>query len=229
MNKLTFFLFFSWTLTLFSTPCFAQKVTHEYLENLAKDYVIKNIAQPEEGTLKVQVTPIDPRIKITTCNQPLKLNIPENHNSRNINVKISCLGNTPWQIYIPTKITLTTAVVITKQYIAKGSQLTPENIEVVYKDVSKIRGEYYRKLNKVVGNKALKSLSKGRTISPNNICLVCKGESVTINASRLSFTIKTAGKALTHGTMGALIKVKNSRSGRIISARINGENQVEIN
>jgi flagella basal body P-ring formation protein FlgA len=229
MSKFTLYLLFSWAFSLFSMTSFAQNMTHQQLENLVKNYVTQKIPQPKNSQLKIQVTPIDPRIKITKCNQPLVLNIPENHNSRNINVQVSCTDNFSWKIYIPVKIITTQAVVIAKQYIAKNSHLTTKNIKVIQKDITKIRGEYYTDITKVIDNKTLKSLTSGAVIAPNNICLVCKGESVIIRASRATFTIKTAGKALTNGILGEYVKVKNSRSGRVISARVSGKKQVEIN
>jgi flagella basal body P-ring formation protein FlgA len=66
-------------------------------------------------------------------------------------------------------------------------------------------------------------------ISPRNICLVCKGESVTIIAKSNDFMIKTIGKALSDGSKGEEVKVRNSKSGRIINARVESVNKVIIN
>jgi len=226
MSKSKIFLF-TWFSICFSAVT-AAELDHAYLENLAKTFVQKQIPFPKNGLMKVQVVNIDPRIKITTCNQPLQLNIPENHNSRNINVKISCLDQTPWKIFIPTKVTITVPVVVAKQYIAKGSVLNNGNLDVVFKDNLKIRGEFYSDLRQLENNKAVKSFSKGSIIAPKNICLVCKGETVTINAVTSGFTIKTAGIALNSGVLNSVIKVKNKRSGRIISGRVKAANAVEV-
>lgn len=227
MSKLKIFLF-SWYSILFSATTLAVELDHAYLENLAKNYVQQQIAIPKDGKLKIQTVAIDPRIKITACNQPLQLNIPENHNSRNINVKISCLDDKPWKIFIPVKVSITIPVVIAKQYIAKGSLLDNSNLAVVLKDSLQTRGEFYNSIEQVENNKALKSLPKGRIVSPNNICLVCKGENVTINATTSGLSIQTAGIALNNGVLNEIIKVKNVRSGRIISGQIKAANYVEI-
>jgi len=41
--------------------------------------------------------------------------------------------------------------------------------------------------------------------------------------------IKTAGVALTNGSQGEQVKIKNTKSGRVINARVQAVNKVVIN
>jgi len=229
MRKLTLFLSFSWLSMFNSLPSLSAELDHAYIENLAKTYLAQHTELPTEGQLNISVTPIDPRIDLKQCDQPLIVNIPEKRNSRNVNIKISCENSTPWRIYLSARITITIPIIIAKNYIAKGSTLDTTNIEVIQRDTLKIRSEYYQKLTNLLGTKAIKAISKGKIVTKKNICLVCKGESVNIKANSASLTIQTKGIALANGTLGQFITVKNSRSGRTISAQITTSNRVEIN
>ena len=60
------------------------------------------------------------------------------------------------------------------------------------------------------------------------MCLVCKGDSVTITAKSPNFIIKTQGIALSSGNLNKQIKVKNTRSGKVIRSKITAINQVVI-
>jgi flagella basal body P-ring formation protein FlgA len=52
---------------------------------------------------------------------------------------------------------------------------------------------------------------------------------VTIIAKSANFNIKTAGVALQNASFGEQVKVKNTRSGRTITAQVKAINQVIIN
>ena len=81
----------------------------------------------------------------------------------------------------------------------------------------------------IIGGKAKKRIAQGRPINLKNICLICKGDSVTIIAKSTGFTIKTQGKALSAGNLHQQIRVKNKQTGKIITAQVKAINQVVIN
>jgi len=199
-----------------------------YIENFAKQYVEKHVTAPPNGKMEVIVSAIDPRVQIKPCESPLQANIPENHNRRNVNIKISCVDSKPWYIYLPAKIINTIPVVVAKENISKGSLLDDANLEIAYHEQNKIRGEWQDNTDNLIGGRAKRSISKGTLITKRNICIVCKGDSVTIVARSDSLSIKTSGIALKDGNIGDQIRVKNKRSGKTISARISAINQVTI-
>jgi flagella basal body P-ring formation protein FlgA len=229
MSKLKILLLFSCFSNLFSPYTLSQEFDSAYLENLIKTYLEQQLTIPEQGKLQIEISAIDPRIKIKPCDQPLKISIPKTNKSRNINVQISCNSSNSWRIFVTAKVSQVIPVVVAQHYIAKGSPLSRENLMVISKETFKIRGEYITSLDELTGVKATKSISKGKIINRKNICLVCKGEQVIINANANSFNIQTSGIALMNGIKHQTIKVKNSRSGRIISAKIKSSTQVEIN
>lgn len=229
MSKLKIFLPFFYFSMLSPLQSYAIKLDSAYIEKLTKAYLQQQITAPDEGNLTISVSSIDPRVIIKPCDQQLTLNIPENHNSRNVNVKISCESSIPWNIFIAAKITTTLPVVVAKNYISKGSILDSSNLQVIQRDAFRIRGEFYRNIDKLLNTKTTRSMAKGKIISKNNICLVCKGERVTISTGNTNFTIRTDGLALANGTFGQYIRVKNNRSGRMISAQVVAINQVKIN
>ena len=90
MSKLKIFIVISLISLSLSNLAFGQTMNREQLQDFAIEYIENNIPLPALGKMTVSVSSIDPRIIIKPCLSPLLANIPQNHNGRNVNVKINC-------------------------------------------------------------------------------------------------------------------------------------------
>lgn len=229
MHPIKVFLSIMYFIALF--PVESSEITWDsaYIESFAKTYLTDKISPPLGGKISINVANIDSRVIIRPCQVPLKANIPENISRRNVNIKITCDDSIPWQMFLPAKIERTFAVVVTTSIIEKGVMLSEENIGIEYLATNEIRGEKLTDVKAVLGSKAEKRIGKGRTITRRNVCLVCKGDVITIIAKAENFMIKAKGIALSSGNLNQQIQVKNTRSGRVIKPKISAVNQVTIN
>jgi len=229
MSKLKIFITFSLISICHASLSFANSYDREYIINFAKEYVLQNTPAPNNGKIVVIPASIDSRIAIKPCNIPLTANIPENYSSRNVNVKISCDSSIPWHIFLPVKIETTIPVLVTKNKISKGSILSKDNLLIEWRDLYQVRGEVINNIEMVDGARSKRTLSAGSVITKKLICVVCKGETVTILAESDNFMIRTTGVALENATFGEQVSIKNSRSGRTIIAQVKTINEVVIN
>ena len=217
------------TSSLASFNSLAKAIDKDHLIEFVESFVKANLEKPREGKIKISLQEIDPRINIKPCESVLKANIPENNNGRNVNVKVYCEDENYWQIFIPVRVSQEVLVLVTQNVLSRGTVIDNTNTMLEYINVNRIRGETVNNVALIAGGRLKRRLSKGAMISPRNICLVCKGESVTIIAKSNDFMIKTIGKALSDGSKGEEVKVRNSKSGRIINARVESVNKVIIN
>lgn len=222
------FTFFTVQL-FFASHVSGQIYDREYIENFAKQQLQSSLTISEDKQVSVQISSIDPRVVIKPCLSELSANIPEFHNGRNVNIEISCSDSKPWRLYIPSRISIKSPVVVALSAIDKGSVLTHDNIGLKYIDEKRIRGERITDSNLLMGAKSKRTLSMGTAITRKNICLVCKGDNVTIEAKSTSLSIKTDGISMSSGHIGDKVKVKNERSGKMVNAKVSGLNKVEIN
>jgi len=229
MRYTKLFLIFSFFLLIKQSIATATELDRAFIEHFAKDYLTDQFPSTEEERVRISVSHLDPRIKIKPCKIPLTANISEKIRAINVNVKISCDESIPWKMYLSAKIEITKAVLVATSTISKGDKLDESNIELAYMAINRIRGDKLTDKNIIFGAKAKKRIAKGRTISKQSICLICRGDIVTIIASSNSFSIKTRGVALSSGNINEQIKVKNSRSNKIITPRVKTINQVVIN
>ncbi|MBL4899321.1 MAG: flagellar basal body P-ring formation protein FlgA [Colwellia sp.] len=228
MHQIKLFSIALYLFVLFSVTSHSTTWDKAYIEALAKTYLEEKLLPPVGGKISIRVANIDPRITIKPCQQKLIANIPEKRTSRNVNVKISCADSMSWQMYLPARIEKTFAVVIATTTIEKGATLSKDNISIKYLASNKIRGKKFTDITTILGGKAEKRIGKGRAINIKNVCLVCKGDSVTITATSPNFIIKTQGIALSSGNLNKQIKVKNARSGKVIRSKVTAINQAAI-
>lgn len=229
MHYSLFFLFF--ILTVFIKQAFAidNQPSYEQIQQIVTEHLLEKHPSTDSKKTRITVAKLDPRIVIQPCELPLIATSPDKNKVRNINVKVSCEGEKPWKLYISTKVEITEAVLIAAKTISKGDVLDASNVELAFIGVNKLRGERLNDTSIVFGGKAKRRITKGKTISKNSICLICKGDVVTITASSESFSIKTQGVALSSGNINDQIRVKNTRSNKVITPRIKAVNQVVIN
>jgi len=229
MSKLKIFIIFSLILASQSSMVHGQTLDREQLQDFVKLFLEENLVTPAQGKMTIKVSSIDPRIILKPCLSPLVANIPENHNGRNVNIKINCNDSTPWHLFIPTRIQMVVPVVVANGIISKGSRVDETNTAIEFRDTRRIRGEILDDINTVIGTRAKRKLSTGAILTRKNICFVCKGSHVTIIAKSKDFMIKTAGVALKDGAIGEQIRIRNEKSGRTVRGRVTAINEVVIN
>ena len=229
MRLIKLFLTFLFLLLVKETIAAETKLDSAFIESFAKTYLTEQFPSTEEEHVRISVTHLDPRISIKPCKIPLTINIPEKNGAKNVHVKISCNEPVQWKIYLTAKVEITKAILIAKNTISKGDKLDESNVQLAFIAINKIRGNKLTDTNIVFGAKAKRRIAKGRAISKKSICLICKGDMVTIIVSSDSFSIKTQGVALSSGNINEQIRVKNTRSKKIITPRVKGMNQVIIN
>ena len=205
------------------------KVGSNYIEQFATAFLTEKFPSSEEEKVLISVSSLDPRIEIKSCDLPLVANIPENMGARNVNIKISCDDTAPWKIYLSAKVQITKAVLVAISTINRGDTLNEDNVALNFLPVNQLRGNKLDDPTLVFGAKAKKRIAKGRAISKSSFCLICKGDFVTIIAASDSFNIKTQGMALSSGNVNDQIRVRNTRSNKIISPRVKNARQVIIN
>jgi flagella basal body P-ring formation protein FlgA len=81
----------------------------------------------------------------------------------------------------------------------------------------------------LIGSRSKRNIRSGMPVLLNQICMVCKGDAVNIYATIKGLRIKTTGIALEDGTLGEQVQIKNKKSGKILNARVDGVESVQVN
>ncbi len=197
----------------------------EQVENMALEMKL------EDSKYKIDLPYLDPRLNLATCQQPLKITPPQPLNLGRNHIKVSCQSDVAWAINVPVNIKLWAKVVVINQPVSKGLTLKAQHLDYKRRDLSQLRNGYYLKKELVIGKQSKRSLA-GQTVMNSHVILpalmVRKGDHVMIEASRGSMSVKMPGEALGDGREGRQIRVRNTRSQRIVQARVVAHGLVQV-
>ncbi|MCW3150172.1 flagellar basal body P-ring formation chaperone FlgA [Stutzerimonas stutzeri] len=203
--------------------------TQQFLEQAVTDYLRRSDI---EGRHEIEVNRLDPRLRLTSCDQPLstRLESPAQPIGR-VTVRVSCEGSSPWSVFVPAQVRLYRQVVTAIRPLKRESTLSAADVSLAERDVSLLPQGYLTSIEQVLGNKLTRPVQADQALTPNVLQLaevVRKGDQVVITARSGGINVRMPGEAMSDGAPGTQIRVKNQRSGRIVKARVTGPGQVEV-
>ncbi|MCB5227728.1 flagellar basal body P-ring formation protein FlgA [Alishewanella sp. 16-MA] len=220
------------SLTL-SASAFAEQNTlasysPEQLTTLTENWLNDTLASELSADTEVSVTPLDTRIGDKECANALQFSLPASYNPRQTTVQLSCDSPVAWQLFISAKITEYLDLVVMRQNISPGTVITADMLEIERRERRLVRGNIVQQPAEIIGSKNKRSLSVGQIINLQDLCLVCRGDIVTIEINNSGLSVTATGVVQQDGTLGAIVTVRNQQSGRSIQAEVVGVNQVQV-
>lgn len=199
------------------------------------------VAQTQNSTpAQVQIAPLDPRVQVQTCPQPLALDLP--FASRET-VRVRCT-QPPWQLYLrlqagsgasveaaqPTADATTRQTVVTRHLIQRGTRLQPAMLEEVALPALGMDPNAVASLQDLLHGEVVRDIPAGQVLRSNDIrrsILVKQGQSALMMVGQNNgFQITVRVQALQDGRMGEQIRLKNPDSGRLLTGTVTGPNAV---
>ena len=205
------------------------KEIEKFAENLVLEKYQATFEITGEQKLYIKATPITDRLTFSECLVPLQGHIVGDKIKSKTAVKVSCNDTTPWDLYIRVKAQTLIPLIVSSRPISKGEVLSNKNIELVYKAKSRIRGSTFTNAQTLRGVRLKRNVSSQKSIRHRDICYVCEGDKVTITANKSGLIIKASGIALSDGNIGSTVRVKNSRTQRVVVGTVYALKEVQVN
>lgn len=186
----------------------------------------------ERGNLTLRADRLDPRLRLDVCNQPLEINggRPLNLNRGRQTVKVSCHGKSPWRIYVPVALSRRQQAVVAARPLAAGDVIEAGDLSLATVDANQARRQYYTDPKELVGMAATQPLQSGQLITRHNLginAVVDRGDMVSIRAGKRGFVVDSTGEVQGRAGVGQRVRVKNTRSGKVIQAVVVDSRTVE--
>ncbi|MDX1300011.1 MAG: flagellar basal body P-ring formation chaperone FlgA [Pseudomonas sp.] len=200
-----------------------------FLEQAVSDYLKRsNIA----GRHEIEINRLDPRLRLPLCGQPLTttLESPAEPIGR-VTLRVRCDGDAPWTVFVPGQVRLYREVVIVSRPLKRNNLVTDMDILLAERDVGLLNQGYLTALQQAIGKKLTRPLQPDQVLAPSHVQIaeaIRKGDQVVISARSGGISVRMPGEALSDGTVGRQISVRNQRSNRVIRARVVGPGQVEV-
>jgi flagella basal body P-ring formation protein FlgA len=136
---------------------------------------------------------------------------------------INCPDAPGWSMNATAQVHVFLPAVHAEGIIDRGQTIRGSDIRLERINIAKARRGYYNRLDEVVGMAAKRRIRTGQTITPallEQAMAVKRGEPVKIVASNDGIEASTSGEALGDGQPGEVIRVRNTRSGKVIDAKV---------
>ncbi|MDP5134833.1 flagellar basal body P-ring formation chaperone FlgA [Rheinheimera baltica] len=183
---------------------------------------------PTDTDLQIDISALDNRIGDKTCTQPLEFSLSQAITQRQNTIQIRCNTEASWQLYVPVRIDEIVQAVVLQQNVANGSLITADMLTIAQRERRFIRGSIVTDTSQVIGARSKRTLSMGQILTLQDLCLVCKGDVVTISVSDSGLNVTATGLAQSDGSLGDTISILNQQSKRTISAEVIAVNLVRV-
>lgn len=194
----------------------------------AEQWLAQQIAAEDAASTQTNVNPLDNRIGSKSCVQPLEFSLSQPLTQRQNTIQIRCAAQSGWQLYVPVRIDEIVQAIILQQNIASGSLITADMLTTAERERRFIRGSLVENAASVIGARTKRALSMGQILTLQDLCLVCKGDVVTISVSDNGLSVAATGVAQSDGSLGDTISVMNQQSKRAINAEVIAVNHVRV-
>lgn len=206
---------------------------HSRIVSSAIQY-LESLPPVDPNQTRVEITParLDARLRMPACRVPLQSSLNGNQKALGrVIVEVSCQDEKPWKVRLPAQVLVFVPVAITSKPIARNQQISKLDVILEDRDISKLNRGYYSNLKDVAGLVTRNQIRSGIVINPGQIrapYLVQKGQTVRIVAKTPTYEVAMQGKALSNGALGEIIRVKNSKSQRIVEGVVSAQGVIEI-
>lgn len=210
---------------------------HERIVGGVKEF-IRRAANDQIGNtsiisdIHIAVQSIDQRLNLKPCHSKLSF---EGSASQRLPgramVKVSCQSAQPWSLYVPATVSWVQPVVMTKLALQRGQDISAADVYIEDQRITRSGVQYLHTIDQVVGKMTARRLAADKPVDwrfLEQANLVRKGETVQLLAKNGSIAIRIDGKALSSGTKGEQIRVKNMLSNRVVEALVTARGKAEV-
>lgn len=194
--------------------------SHETIYAAARAVIDQSLNGEHETTF----APLDQRLQLITCDQPLtaQISTPSIKPGRN-SISVKCNGAKSWSLYVSAQVKIFEDVVTLRQPVQRGEILTMDHLQLNHMDASLLRNTFIRDLNSVINKQAAHNLPQDAILNERDITqaiIIKRGEQVAIISGNPYMSIQMQGLAMMDGVQGQTIRIKNTSSGRIVSGLV---------
>lgn len=202
-----------------------------FLRHVAEQYIIAQF--PEEGKdyqVEVTAAKLDPnRDYGGRCEGYLTAQLQGSDIKTNSSVKITCTKpGKNFSIIVPVKVKIKRPTFVAATGIPHGTVITDSMLKEVWLSETENQGGAINLRESLVGSKVRKDIRAGEQIRPSSLCMICKGDSISLEARKGGLSLKTQGVALSDGNYGEEIQVRNIKSKKVIQATVKAAGVAEI-
>lgn len=187
---------------------------------------------PGQSDIVVTAGRLDPRLRLARCGGPLDASfISGGRLQAQVSIAVACRVAADWTIYVPVTVQSRIQVWELRAPRAQGARLNPSDVVEQMRLVSGPAVGYVTDVSELAHATLRHSLPAGAILTSGDLLpdfMVRQGEQVTMVASIDGIQVRAAGLALQSGRYGALIRVQNASSAKVVQGIVEGDRVVDV-
>lgn len=185
------------------------------------------------NNVNVDVRPLDNRLRLPECSQPLSTFSPPGSDTLGaVSVGVRCSGKKSWTIYARAHVSARTAIPVLSRPLPRHSLITEDDLEMVNQPAGAPRTQgIILDPKQIIGMEITRALNAGATIKPNQLRapkIITRGQQVLLISGTQGLEVRMQGKALKNAAAGERVKVTNLSSGQQIEGIANSDGTVSV-
>jgi flagella basal body P-ring formation protein FlgA len=217
---------------LLSTSFFPTQSVAEPLQSIVEKHLYKHFfAKTSQSDINIVVNPINDHTNFKKCT---KFDIPAPsplHSGGRLSVRVRCMAPKKWAVHVTAKVNIFSMVATVRHPILKGSTISASDIKFVRRNTSLINQSFFTSPDQLINLTARRNISAGKLVTANLLLipkLVKRDDTVIIEATIGSLSVRTQGTALESGKRGEQIRILNNKSQKIIRAYVESRGVVSV-
>lgn len=223
------------SLFLLAFYCLSSQLSATTIESIeeirlaAKKFLEEKQVSADKENIEVTIGNIDSRLRLAKCDAPLTFFLPQANKLRGkTTVGIRCNGSKSWKIYVSANVIEHQSAWVLSRNVASGEMLTEGDLVKTKIAVSDTRKIPMTDLKQVLNASVKRTMRAGSPIYQGNLCLVCRGDKVSVSATNEYFSINVEAIAMGDALLGETVNVKNPSSRKVFGATVVGKNQLNV-
>lgn len=197
----------------------------------ATDFVRAEMPSGDESIV-ITASRLDPRLRFVRCGGPLEAALLTGTRLQaQASIAVGCHQGANWTVYVPVTIASRIRVWALKSPAAQGARLRADDVVTETRLVSGLAVGYVTDLAQLPRSTLRHPLPAGTVLMTQDLLpdfMVHQGQQVTLVAAADGIHVRAAGVALQDGRYGALIRVQNVSSAKVVQGVVESDRVIDV-
>jgi flagella basal body P-ring formation protein FlgA len=204
----------------------------ESILTAARDHLEQTARAQHSGRVEVQMGHLDPRLRLTRCDQPLEVFQPSGaRTGGRTSVGVRCADATGWTIYVSANVDIFNKALVTTRALPRGAELAPGDVRPVETSLAGLGAGYLQDPAEIEGLATRRPLQAGTVLTPAMLKapqIVRRGDRVTLVGGEGPIQVEMQGEAVNDAARGERVRVRALNSQRIVEGWVVSASVVKV-
>jgi len=193
---------------------------------------VRSQMPPGQADIVITAGRLDPRLRLARCGGPLETSfLSGGRLQAQVSVAVGCRMAADWTIYVPVTVQSRISVWALRAPRVQGARLSAADVTAETRLVSGLAVGYVTDVSQHARATLRHPLPAGAILTSDDLLpdyMVRQGEQVTMVAGIDGIQVRASGLALQSGRYGALIRVQNASSAKVVQGIVEADRVVDV-